>query len=264
MHLRQVLAERPEVPWFEVHICNYLSGGINRVLLEKIREYYPLSFHGVNLNLGGVDPLEQHYLQQLKQIVDELEPVLISEHACFTTHNGHYLHDLLPVPFTEDAVIHMAERISKVQDVLGRQILLENVTRYCSYEDSELTEVEFYREVSEKADCGLLLDLNNIYVNAHNLGDSIENFIDELPRERVQEIHLAGYSESDGWWIDSHSEPISEGVWQLYEHYAKQFPGVPCLIEWDSNLPKFSQLYEYQGKAQSLYKANQPVLDTAV
>jgi uncharacterized protein (UPF0276 family) len=251
-HLHDVLKTLPDIPWFEVHICNFLRGGLNRSLLHKIREHYPLSFHGVNLNLGGVTPLDMQYLGKLKRAVDELEPDLVSEHACFTAHDEHYFHDLLPVPFTDEAVTHMASRIRMVQDILEREILIENVSRYYQYENVTLTEGEFLSAVCEQSGCGLILDLNNAYVNEHNLSESLAQFVNDLPKDKVSEIHLAGFNKTEGQWIDSHSCEVSQDVWDLYKNYAEKFPHVPCLIEWDANLPALTVLQEQQRKAQSM------------
>lgn len=256
-HLRKVLIQLPNVPWFEVHICNYLNSSINLALLEKIREYYSLSFHGVNLNLGGVEPLDRSYLTKLKQLVDKLEPGLVSEHACFTAHDNHYFHDLLPIPFTATAVQHMAERIDQVQDFLGRKILLENVSRYYRFEESELSEAEFYSQVCQKSGCGLLLDLCNAHINEHNLNESVEGFITGLPLEKVEEVHLAGFSKANDQsptWIDTHNHRVNDSVWELYRQYVHQLSHVPCLIEWDSQLPELDVLLDEKQKAETIYK----------
>ena len=256
-HLREVLRLQPAVPWFEVHICNFLGGGRNRALLHRVREHYPLSFHGVNLNLGGTDPIDRDYLQQLKQAVAEFEPGLVSEHACFCAHNGQYFHDLLPVPFSEEAVDHMAARIRRVQDTLGRRIAIENVSRYVRYAQSQLSEGEFLAAVCERADCDLLLDLNNAYVNARNLQEPVDAFIAALPARRITEIHLAGYSEQDGRLIDTHSCAVSDAVWNIYRRYLELAPQTPCLIEWDSELPALPVLIDEQRKAGALMQQAQ-------
>ncbi|MDC3332678.1 DUF692 domain-containing protein [bacterium] len=265
-HLRDVLAARPAVPWFELHICNFMYGAMNHGLLRELREHYPLSFHGVSLNLGGVSPLDMGYLQQLKVLVDELEPGLVSEHACFTAHDGEFFHDLLPVPFSEASIAHMAERISRVQDVLGRQILIENVSRYYQYDeasagDAQLSEGEFLAAVAERADCLILLDLNNARVNEHNLNESPQQLIDSLPPERLGEIHLAGYSERDNIWIDSHSAPVCPELWQLYGDCVERLPELPCLIEWDSELPDFELLMGQREQAQSILDSKGLAID---
>ncbi|WP_018691101.1 MNIO family bufferin maturase [Algicola sagamiensis] len=263
LHLHEVLQEQPDVPWFEVHICNYLGGGLNPFLLSQINEIYPFSFHGVSLNLGGVDVLDFDYLSDLKQAINTYQPVLVSEHACFTAHDGHFFHDLLPVPFTDEAVQHMANRIKVVQDFLGRQILIENVSRYATYAESQLSEGEFLAAVSREADCGLLLDLNNAYVNQHNLGESVDTFLLEIPVERVAEIHLAGYSVKEDRLLDTHSAEVTHEVWEVFEKYCEQCPMVPCLIEWDSKLPSFDVLMSQMRKAQAYmdFRAYQPTAE---
>ena len=248
-HLFSVCRDQPAIGWFEVHICNFLGGGLNRALLRQIGERYALSFHGVNLNLGGVDPLDRSYLQKLRRAIDELQPVLVSEHACFNTHQQHYFHDLMPIPYTAEAVANMAARIRQVQDVLGRRILIENVSRYFSYAESQLSEGEFLSAVCEEADCGLLLDLNNAYVNQCNLGEDLNGFVSALPLTRIAEVHLAGYSEQDGLLIDTHSTAPCNAVWNHYRDFCELCPDIPCLIEWDSDLPPLSILVEQQVKA---------------
>ncbi|MGI1669677.1 MAG: DUF692 domain-containing protein [Neptuniibacter sp.] len=256
-HLREVLRDQPDVPWFEVHICNYLGGGLSKALLEEVNERYPLSFHGVNLNLAGIEPFDRDYLQRLKKSVDYLNPAMVSEHACFTAINGVHFHDLMPVPFTQQAVVHLAGRISIIQDLLGRQIMIENLSRYYRYDESEMSEGEFMAAVCEEADCGLLLDLNNAYVNQRNLGESLSGFISELPLERIGEIHLAGFTEQDGQLIDTHGSPVCEDVWQAFIDFNQLKSGVPTLIEWDNNLPEFSVLMEQRQIAQTILDRNQ-------
>lgn len=251
-HLREVIRETPDVPWFEVHVCNYLGGGLNRALLHQVRANYPLSFHGVNLNLAGIDPLDRDYLQRLKTAVDEFQPALVSEHACFNSYADHYFHDLLPIPFTDEAVIHLAGRVRQVQDLLGRRILLENLSRYFSFDESYLSESAFMTAVCEEADCGLLLDLNNAYVNQINLGENLDLFVDGLPLERVGEIHLAGFTEQNGMLIDTHGAPVSDPVWQAYARFCERRSDVPCLIEWDTNLPAFAELQAQRQIAQQI------------
>lgn len=258
-HLREVLRDTPDVPWFEVHICNYLGGGLSRALLHQINERYPLSFHGVNLSLAGVEPLDAEYLKRLRIAVDEFNPALVSEHACFTTHAGQYFHDLMPVPFTDEAVRHLAGRVREVQDRLGRQILIENLSRYYSYDESHLSEGQFMAAVCDEADCGLLLDLNNAYVNQCNLGEDMTRFISELPLARIGEIHLAGFTEQDGMLIDTHGAPVCDAVWQSYADFCELRADVPCLIEWDANLPSFEVLLEQREMAQNIQDQAQTV-----
>lgn len=252
-HLREVLKNLPSITWFEVHICNYMGGGLNRALLEQISQHYALSFHGVNLNLAGIDPINKDYLTKLKTAVDEFNPSLISDHACFTANQGQYFHDLLPMPYTEEAALHLVDRISQVQDMLGRQILIENLSRYFCFDESELSEGEFLALVSEKADCGLLLDINNAYINQINLNESVNDFLSHIPIDRVQEIHLAGFEDQQGVCVDTHGAPVHDEVWSFYEAFTAKNPDIPVLIERDNNLPDFSELVLEQQKAQSIY-----------
>lgn len=252
LHLAEVIRQNPVVPWFEVHICNFLNQGINHKQLYRIRQNYPLSFHGVNLNLGGSDPLDRTYLSRLKKAIDLYQPALISEHACFTTHDNRYFHDLMPIPYTSEAVANMAQRISIVQDTLGREILIENVSRYFSYEESELSEGEFLAAVCAETECGLLLDLNNAYVNQHNLNENLDDFIAQLPIAKVKEIHLAGYSEYEDFLVDTHSAAVSDDVWECYRRFCTGNNTIPCLIEWDSNLPPLAVLMEQRSIAQRI------------
>ena len=257
LHLAEVIRQRPAVPWFEVHICNYLGEGLNHNQLYRIRQDYPLSFHGVNLNLGGCDPLDRDYLSKLKKAVNLYEPALISEHACFTTHQSHHFHDLMPIPYTSQAVENMSQRITVVQDMLEREILIENVSRYCSYDESEMSEGEFLAAVCDEAGCGLLLDLNNAYVNQHNLDENLDDFIAELPIEKVKEIHLAGYSKQEDFLVDTHSAAVSDEVWESYKKFCAHHNTIPCLIEWDSNLPAFEVLMEQRLIAQQIIDRTQ-------
>ena len=252
LHLAEVLRTNPAVPWFEVHICNFLNQGLNHNQLYRIRSDYPLSFHGVNLNLGGSDPLDYDYLSKLKEAVALYEPALISEHACFTRHQNHHFHDLLPIPYTSEAVENMVNRITIVQDMLEREILIENVSRYYSYDESELSEGEFLAFVCKEAECGLLLDLNNAYVNQYNLGENLNGFIDQLPMDKIKEIHLAGYSEYDNLLVDTHSAEVSDDVWQCYRQFCARNDTIPCLIEWDSDLPSFGVLMEQRQIAERI------------
>ena len=264
LHLAEVIKQHPMVPWFEVHICNFLNKGLNHQQLYKIRQDYPLSFHGVNLNLGGSDPLDYDYLNKLKNAVALYQPALISEHACFTMHHNYHFHDLMPIPYTSEAVENMAQRITIVQDLLEREILIENVSRYFSYDESELSEGEFIASVCAEANCGILLDLNNAYVNKHNLGENIDDFIVQLPIERIQEIHLAGYSVQKDFLIDTHANPVSDQVWECYRQFCSHNNTIPCLIEWDSNLPSFDILMEQRLIAQQISDLSQKQSDLSV
>lgn len=251
-HIQYVLKKYPDIPWFEIHICNFLRGGINYQLLKQVAKKYPLSFHGVSLNLGGTEPLDTDYLQRLKKAVKDFQPTMISEHVCFTTMEGEYFHDLLPVPFTSFAIKHFSDRIDQVQNFLGQKILIENVSRYTTYKESEMSEAEFISAISNMSGCGIVLDLNNAYVNQYNLGESLETFIAGLPLENIGEVHLAGFSKQGDQLIDTHSGPVCDAVWHSFRQLNQLCADIPSLIEWDNQLPEFSILEQEQKKAQSI------------
>lgn len=253
-HYEDILRQSPQIGWFEVHSENYFGeGGKPHYYLEKIREIYPLSLHGVGLSLGSSDPLNEWHLQQLKRLVDRYEPGLVSEHLSWGSVTGRYLNDLLPMPYTEAAVIHLVERINRVQDYLQRQILLENVSCYLQFQVSEMTEWEFLTRIAAESGCGILLDVNNIYVNSKNHGYNAEDFISAVAPQTVQEIHLAGHTvnrfEDGEMIIDSHDKPICDAVWELYSRAVRRFPNVPVLVEWDSDLPPLAELLAEAYKA---------------
>ena len=241
-HYREFLETRPTAGWLEVHPENYFAaGGKPLHFLEQLRAHYPLSLHGVGLSIGSTDPLNTRHLDQLKGLIQRFEPALVSEHVSWGSVGGRYHNDLLPLPYTEEALAHMVERIGQVQDYLGRQILVENISSYLEYQISTIPEWEFIVALAGRTGCGLLLDVNNIYVNACNHGFDPEIFLTAIPVEQVQEIHLAGFTVttfSDGQMlIDTHSRPVCEEVWALYRQAVQRFGPVPTLIEWDADLP---------------------------
>jgi len=259
-HYDDVLQLRPDIGWFEVHSENYFGdGGKPHYYLEKIRQYYPVSLHGVGLSLGSSDPLNQIHLQQLKTLVDRYEPGLVSEHLSWGSTGNRYLNDLLPLPYTEAAICRMVERIDQVQEYLQRQILLENVSCYLQFQSSEMTEWDFIVRIAAESGCGILLDVNNIYVNAVNHGYDANEFLNAVPPGMVREIHLAGHTVNgfgDGVMIiDSHNKPICDAVWELYAGAARRFPHVPVLVEWDSDLPEFTVLLAEANKASQIQEA---------
>ena len=248
------MQQRPDIGWFEVHSENYFGdGGKPHYYLEKIRQHYPISLHGVGLSLGSSDPLNQQHLLQLKKLVHRYEPGLVSEHVSWGSVNGGYLNDLLPLPYTETAIKHMVERVGRVQEFLQRQILLENVSCYLQYQTSEMPEWDFLVQIATQSGCGILLDVNNIYVNAVNHGYDANEFLNAIPPHYVQEIHLAGHtvnSLDDGILIiDSHDKPICDAVWDLYACAVRRFSEIPVLVEWDSDLPELEVLLAEADKA---------------
>lgn len=259
-HIQHVLQHKPAVPWFEVHICNFLRGGLNRALLQRVAQDYPLSFHGVSLNLGGADELNRDYLQRLKTAVDEFNPALISEHACFTALGEQHFHDLLPLPLTPEALAHLSERVERVQDFLGRSILIENVSRYTNYPQSQMTEAQFLAELSARSGCGILLDINNAYVNQCNVQESWSDLLTHLPLDAIGEVHLAGFSKIDGTLVDTHGQAVDDEVWRLYSEFVGLRPDVPCLIEWDNNLPNFARLQREAALARQIHDSAEACL----
>jgi len=256
-HYGHVLSSRPAVPWFEAISENYMglrggSGGRPLEILERVRRDYPAALHGVSLSIGSTDPLNESYLKKLKTLASLIEPWVVSDHLCWTGARGENLHDLLPLPYNEEAVAHVASRVRRVQDVLGRRILLENVSSYLTYKHSDMAEWEFLTAVAERADCGILLDVNNIYVSASNHGFDPRDYLDGIPVGRVGQMHLAGHSEEEGILIDTHDHPVTDPVWKLYEAAVRRFGPVPALIEWDDKIPGFERLEREASRARKV------------
>ena len=253
-HHAAVVEVLPDVGWLEVHTENFFhDGGPQCAALERAREHYPLSLHGVGLALGSVDPLDRGHLARVRQAVDRFEPSLVSEHASWGSEGGEHFNDLLPLPYTEEAAEHLAARVRDVQDALGRQILVENLSSYFAYRESRLTEWQFLSAVVERSGCGLLLDVNNAYVNSINLGLDVEAFLGGLPRAAVQEIHLAGHArkrigERD-LLIDDHGSTVCPEVWRWYARAIALFGPVPTLVEWDTDVPALDVLVGEAGMA---------------
>ena len=252
-HYLEVLESRPAVDWFEIISENYLvDGGKPLHFLDRIREHYPMVMHGVSLSIGSSDPLDFEYLAALKRLAARVEPEWISDHLCWTGTDGRNLHDLLPLPYTEEAIAHVAERVSRVQDYLGRQILLENVSSYVTYTDSGIFEWEFLTAVAERADCCILLDVNNIYVSAHNHGFDALAYLDGVPSERVRQIHLAGHSYNGSLIVDTHDHPVPDPVWELYVETIARLGPVSTMIERDDDIPPLEVLLAELAQARSL------------
>ena len=252
-HFSRLLAERPPVEWMEAVSENYLAkGGRPVAALEKVRRDVPVALHGVSLSIGSVDPLDRPYLEALRALADRIQPVIVSDHLCWGSHGGRYVHDLWPLPLTEEALAHVVERVELVQEVLGRQILLENVSSYLAFREPEMTEWEFLGEIARRADCGILLDVNNIYVSAHNHGFSAADYLKGVPADRVAQFHLAGHSDKGTYLFDSHDARVPEAVWDLYRMAVDRFGPVPSLIEWDDNIPELEVLVGESRRAASI------------
>jgi uncharacterized protein (UPF0276 family) len=244
-HYATVLDDRPPVDWFEIISENYMvDGGKPLYYLDRIREHYPMVMHGVSLSIGSTDALDLDYLNRLEKLIARVQPAWFSDHLCWTGVDGLNLHDLMPLPYTEEAIAHVVERVQRVQDHIGRQMLLENVSSYVSYNDSQLSEWEFLREVAERADCLILLDINNIYVSAFNHNHDPYEYLQAVPAERVYQFHLAGHTRQDDLIIDTHDHPITDPVFGLYAAAVQHFGRVSTMIERDDNIPPLPVLLD--------------------
>lgn len=259
-HYAQVIVERPAIDWFEVITENFMvEGGRPLEVLEQVRANYPIVLHGVSMSIGSTDPINRRYLEDLARLARRFEPAWISDHLCWTSVGGRNLHDLMPLPYTEEALQHVVDHIHQVQDFLGRRILIENVSSYLAYTQSTMSEWEFLSAVAAEADCGILLDINNIYVSAFNHRFSATEYIDYIPRERVAQFHLAGHSHRGTHLLDTHDHPISEKVWALYDYAVQRFGGVSTLIERDDNIPELPELQKEAARAASAMERLSPV-----
>ena len=255
-HYETILRSRPDIGWFEIHAENYMGdGGPPHHYLDAIREHYPISLHGVGLSIGADDPLDKDHLNRLKALNERYRPGLFSEHLAWSTHGGVYFNDLLPVPYTEETAIRVSDHIAEVQDVVGRRMLLENPSTYLTFADSTMSEVGFLETVADKSGCGLLLDVNNVFVSATNHGYSPEGYIDAFPLELVGEIHLGGHAEDeddqgDRLLIDAHDRPIIDPVWALYARVIDKAGPIATLVEWDSDVPAWPILFAEAERAE--------------
>ena len=249
-HYREVLETLPTLGWVEVHSENFFGGGAALHTLLRVREHYPVSLHGVGMGLASSAPLDTQHLSSLRHLCDVVQPAVVSEHLCWNAVDGMVVNDLLPFPYTAAALSHVACRVEQVQETLGRQLLVENLSSYLSFANSEMTEGEFLAELTRRTGCGILFDVENLYVNVRNLGVDAEAFIRALPAQAVGEYHLAGYSVRDGCLVDTHDAPVYPEVWDLYEYVLQQIGPRPTLIEWDSEIPALQVLTNEAAKAQ--------------
>jgi len=260
-HYQEILDGDPAIDWLEILSENYLiPGGRPLHYLARFRDRYPLVMHGVSLSIGSTDPLDRSYLKQLKALADFVQPAWISDHLCWTGVAGNNLHDLMPLPYTEEAIKHVADRVQQVQDALGRRILLENVSSYVTYSHSTMPEWEFLTAVAEAADSLILLDINNIYVSGHNHGFDPRRYLDRVPPNRVQQFHLAGHDYQGALIIDTHDAPVPEPVWDLYEYAVRRFGAVSTMIERDDKIPPLAELLAELDRAREIA---QPILKVA-
>lgn len=251
------------VDWFEIISENYIDNhGYGRYVLDKLKEQYPLVMHGVSMNIGSSDPLNFEYLSKLKTLSEFVKPQLISDHLCWTGLAGLNSHDLLPMPLTDESLQHVIRRIDQVQDFLERPLVLENPSTYLEFQHSTLTESAFFCELVKATGCGMLLDVNNVFVSSFNHGFNAKQFIHELPLEHIVQIHLAGPSDCGDCLIDTHDQPVPEKVWQLYQLAQSLTGGTSTLLEWDANIPSFPELVEELNKAKLVLAGQIPQQDT--
>jgi len=260
-HYEDVLETRPDVGWFEVHSENYFGkGGAPLTYLERIREDYPVSLHGVGMSLGSVDVLDVQHLGKLKGLIKRVEPGLVSEHLSWSSFDGNYLNDLAPLPYTLETLLHLVDRLAQVQNYLGRQILVENPSSYLEYEYSTYQECEFLNELSRRSGCGILLDVNNVFVSCHNHGWNAFEYLQGIPAERVGEIHLAGHTlnrvSGQAILIDTHNRPVCGEVWELYQTALQHLGAKPTLIEWDTDIPSLQTLVAEAHQADSFMEVS--------
>jgi uncharacterized protein (UPF0276 family) len=250
-HHAEFLDRRPTVALVEVHSENFYGGGRHREVLMRVRRDVPVSLHGIGLSLGSTDPLDLRHVRALAALVEQVQPMLVSDHLSWSSVGGLYANDLLPLPYTPEALAHVCRRVERVQEWLGRRLLVENVSSYLRFEASCMAEWEFLAELAARTGCAILLDVNNVHVSAHNHGFEARRYLDALPREAVLQMHLAGHvangvALNDGGegelLIDTHSRPVSEAVWALYEHALARFGPVPTIVEWDAELPPLDTL----------------------
>lgn len=252
-HYGAFLEAQPRVDFVEAITENFMGlGGRPRAVLEQTRRDRPVVLHGVSLGIGSVAPLDASYLKAWRALVDEVQPALVSDHLCWGRAHGRYSHDLWPLPYTEESLAHVVARVGQVQDALGRRLVLENVSSYLEYRHSELTEWDFLAEVARRADCGLLLDVNNVYVSSRNHGFDPRAYLDGIPIDRVAQYHLAGHQDRGHLVIDTHEGHVCDAVWALYGHAVRRFGDVSCLIEWDEGVPELEVLLAESEKARAV------------
>lgn len=262
-HFRHVLQHWPQVDWFEIISENFIdSRGWPLHVLHQVAERYPIVMHGVSMSIGSTDPLDMEYLQKLKRLSREIDVQWISDHLCWTGILGRNTHDLLPVPFTEPALRHIVERVRIVQDVLERPFVLENPSSYVTFTDSTIDECEFLSRLAEEADCGLLLDVNNVYVSSFNHDMDAEKFIRSLPHDRIVQFHLAGHTNYGSYLLDTHDQHVAAPVWELYRTACSLTDGVSTLLEWDARIPSFSEVHGEVLKARRFMEADPVIYKT--
>lgn len=258
-HVAEVLRERPRVPWFEVHSENhFVDGGAALATLLRLRADYPVSLHGVGLSLGATDPLDREHVAKLRRLIDRVAPVLVSEHLSFGSAGGRHVNDLLPLPYTEETLAHVSARVDAAQHLLGHALAIENISQYVVFPEDTIPECEFIAALARRTGCKLLLDLNNVYVNAVNQGFDPDAYVAAIPGDAVVEIHLAGFEAGDTCLIDTHGTAVAPAVWRLYERTIERIGARPTLIEWDSNIPALDVLLAEAAKAEAVLRVACP------
>jgi len=242
-HFSEVIEKSPPIPWFEILTDNFLNRAPSQLKgLERIRSDYPLVFHSVGMNLGSASPIDKSYLKKIKALAERFKPEWISDHLCWTEVGGRFHHDLLPLPYTSETISHITDRIERVQNFLGQEILIENISSYVGFKESEMNEWDFLKEVSAQSGAFLLLDVNNIYVNSVNHGFKPQEYLNNIPKHRVRQMHLAGFEKHHEALIDTHGDAVAPAVWKLYEEALELFRSVPTCLERDGNIPSFDDL----------------------
>lgn len=250
-HYGRALEQSLDVDWVEAITENFFGGGGRpAAVLERLRHDMPIVFHGTSLSIGSTDPLSELYLDRVARLVERIEPAWVSDHLCWGTFGGHYAHDLLPMPYTREALDHVADRVSTVQDRLARPILLENPSTYVAFAHDEMTEWEFSSELTRRTGCRILLDLNNVVVSAFNHGFSVDDYLDGVPGEYVWQFHLANHTDRGHWRLDSHFGAVPDLVWELYERMLRRLGPVSSLVEWDEQVPAWEVLRAEQREAK--------------
>lgn len=256
-HIQDILRSDINDIWFELLADNWLTSQLNDYFLDLISERYPITIHGVGLSLGSPQAMDLNYLKSIKNLIKRSKSIKYSEHLCFAQlTDSHYAHDLLPLPYCDNIILHLTERIKQVQDYLGQQIILENVSTYLSYKINEMSEAEFLGQLVQESGCGLLLDINNLFVNQVNLGSCAKETIRYMHSDWVQEIHLAGFETHPDFLIDAHNNPVSEDVWALYEFAINHLGNKATLIEWDNDIPEWDVLLAERNKAKNILQHN--------
>ncbi len=254
-HYEDVLAGRAHVQWFEANSENYMdTRGRPLAVLEAVRRDFPLALHGVSLSIGSSEPLDEDYLASLRALVERVEPAIVSDHLCWSGVDGRQLFDLLPLPLTEETLAHVVERVARVQDVLGRRILLENPSTYLDWRASTIPEPQFLSELAARSGCGLLLDVNNVYVSSVNLGFDPIAYLDAIPARHVGQVHLAGFSDMGSYLFDTHNRPVSDEVWRLYAYTLECMGPLTTMVEWDDDIPGWSRLAEEVERARVVHE----------